>query len=130
MPGKRVREEEYAKIKALIACDLDDSTIANTIKRSRNVIRAIRDSKSYEEYKHIMKALAGKAPKRVTYTQPTLNIEPKTKDVAEVAKIKAKELVDELKVWRSIQKNRRNALALLKAEEALMWLNYTGGDVA
>lgn len=128
MRGKRVTEEEYAKAKTLVAYGMDDRTIGLAIKRSLYVVKAMRESSDYRDYKAIIRTL--NSQKRKPMTQQPLNIQSKTKDVAEVAKIKAQELVDELKLWRSITKNRRNALALLKDEEALMWLNYSGSDVA
>ena len=128
--SRRVTEREYYNYKALLDSGVPATKLEKVVDVSDTTLRRIRRSVDYREFKRIS---AEDGSKNRKYAQQPLKIDqdtPKTKDIAEVAKIKAKELVDELKVWRSITKNRRNALALLKAEEALMWLNYTGSDVA
>ena len=128
--SRRVTEGEYYSYKTLLDSGVPATKLEKVVDVSYTTLLRISRSVDYREFKRISAEDGGKNRKYAQQPLKIAQIQPKTKDVAEVAKIKAQELVDELKLWRSITKNRRNALALLKAEEALMWLNYTGSDVA
>lgn len=133
----KISEPEYMTIKQLLAKGYEGGRVAEIVGRGRGVVSKVNVSSSYKEFVERGKAIrakyknkykAGAKPK----TQQQLPLQPKTGnttiDLRQSIWIKWSALYDEITLYKNTptgkttDESRDASMALIKLEEAKMWL--------
>lgn len=132
----RINEPEYLTIKQLLAKGYEGGKVAEIVGRGRGVVSRINTSTSYEEFVERGKAVRARykkpaAPKSQQLPLGVKEERPKTTsyDLARGIVDKLADLRDDLELYAQAPVNggreKRDAkMALLKLEEAGMWLTH------
>lgn len=127
---RRLSPNEYATIKQLLNMGHNANKVAEIVGRSWCVVSTVKKSMSYAEYIEQRRAQARRAEENRKARQLPLDT-PKQNNVMDIRQsiwIKYSSLYDELALYRrtptgrTAEEQRDINMALLKLEEAEMWL--------
>jgi len=127
---RRLSPNEYAAIKQLLNIGLRANKVAEIVGRSRCIVSTVKKTMSYAEYIKQRRAQARRAEENRKARQLPLDT-PKQDNVMDIRQsiwIKYSSLYDELALYRrtptgrTAEEQRDINMALLKLEEAEMWL--------
>lgn len=127
---RRLSPNEYATIKQLLDMGHNANKVAEIVGRSWCVVSTVKKSMSYAEYIEQRRAQARRAEENRKARQLPLDT-PKQNNVMDIRQsiwIKYSSLYDELALYRrtptgrTAEEQRDINMALLKLEEAEMWL--------
>ena len=127
---RRLSSNEYATIKQLLNIGHSANKVAEIVGRSQCIVSTVRKTMSYAEYIEQRRAQARRAEENRKARQLPLDT-PKQDNVMDIRQsiwIKYSPLYDELTLYRRTPTGRTSEeqrdinMALLKLEEAEMWL--------
>lgn len=127
---RRLSPNEYATIKRLLDMGHNANKVAEIVGRSQCIVSTVKKTMSYAEYIEQRRAQARRAEENRKARQLPLDT-PKQNNVMDIRQsiwIKYSSLYDELALYRrtptgrTAEEQRDINMALLKLEEAEMWL--------
>ena len=127
---RRLSPNEYATIKQLLEMGHSANKVAEIVGRSQCIVSTVKKTMSYAEYIEQRRAQARRAEENRKARQLPLDT-PKQDNVMDIRQsiwIKYSSLYDELTLYRrtptgrTAEEQRDINMALLKLEEAEMWL--------
>ncbi len=127
---RRLSPNEYATIKQLLNIGHSANKVAEIVGRSQCIVSTVKKTMSYAEYIEQRRAQARRAEENRKARQLPLDT-PKQDNVMDIRQsiwIKYSSLYDELALYRrtptgrTAEEQRDINMALLKLEEAEMWL--------
>ena len=127
---RRLSPNEYATIKQLLKMGHNANKVAEIVGRSHCIVSTVKKTMSYAEYIEQRRAQARRAEENRKARQLPLDT-PKQDNVMDIRQsiwIKYSSLYDELTLYRrtptgrTAEEQRDIDMALLKLEEAEMWL--------
>ena len=127
---RRLSPNEYATIKQLLNIGHSANKVAEIVGRSQCIVSTVKKTMSYAEYIEQRRAQARRAEENRKSRQLPLDT-PKQDNVMDIRQsiwIKYSSLYDELTLYRrtptgrTAEEQRDINMALLKLEEAEMWL--------